>query len=252
MHLIGVMFRLFKHSTLHSHIREYPFSLFACFLSAWVFQDATTKTPYLYFVPYKVIPTTPEHPTIGSNGRTGLFRFSIVEATHHEHFVGVSDAILPLPGTLDQPLKAIHWTLAHLDRWEVLVGNTSTTTFTQNAETLQKYLVHILNHPQVVKYRHLRIASHRFGPLWNSPIRGLLLAVGFVEDKGYARLGTGEEDISLPSHKIQDVALLSYLVSRHEQNRNNRNPNNLSNAQQPAGAMNGFGRAGFGRAGAME
>eukprot|EP00531_Pseudo-nitzschia_arenysensis_P002196 CAMPEP_0116147964 /NCGR_PEP_ID=MMETSP0329-20121206/18066_1 /TAXON_ID=697910 /ORGANISM="Pseudo-nitzschia arenysensis, Strain B593" /LENGTH=551 /DNA_ID=CAMNT_0003643989 /DNA_START=40 /DNA_END=1699 /DNA_ORIENTATION=+ len=216
----------------------------------WVFQDAITKTPYLYFVPYQVIPTIPQAPTVGSNGRIGLYKFSLVDAMDDDtcHFLGVSDAILPLPETLDQPLKAIHWTLAHLDRWNA-IGNNNNVAAAFDTNLLQKYLVNILNHPEIFKYRNLKIASQRFGPLWNSPIRGLLLAVGFVEYQGYAKLGNSTT--TLESHKIQDVALLSYLLTR-QMLANQIDQQQDQQQEQPSGAADGFGRAGFGRAGAWD
>jgi len=210
----------------------------------WVFEDALTGTPYLYFVPYKVIPTIPNASTMGSDGNIGLHKFVLTEAidNNNNYYLGVSDSILPLSSSLDQPLKAIHWTLAHLSRWVARGGNPT------QAETLQKYLVNILNHPQIFKYRHLKISQERFAQVWNSPLRGLLLAVGFVEWQGYCTLGNSG---LLPQPKIQDVALLSYLLHEWTNTHNSKSQLSQSSQQQPEGAQDGFGRAGFGRAGAM-
>lgn len=212
----------------------------------------------LYYVPYKVIPTIPEAPTMGSDVTTGLFRFSLIDAPSESPFhIGVSDQILPVPKSLDlhQSLAAINWTLLHLSRAHASSGSSASWIEAQ-AATLQKYLVNILNHPDIWKYRNLSIASKRFGQVWNSPCRGLLLAVGCLEHHGACTLGSSTKP--LVSHRVQDVALLSYLLSEWQRkiaSGNNASGNGTAEAsgqqQQPRGASDGFGRAGFGRAGEM-
>jgi hypothetical protein len=78
-------------------------------------------------------------------------------------------------------------------------------------ELLQKYLTNIVQHPDVPKYLQLRTAAHaKFGAaIWNSPMRGLVLA---LEEVLYAELGCHGEP--LPRDCIQDVALLSYLLTK--------------------------------------
>ena len=118
-------------------------------------------------------------------------------------------------------------------------------TITSEVDTLQKYLMNIMNHPDRVKYRQLRIgASSRFQSIWASPLRGLLLAVGFVEVGPYTELGC--HDQALSPERVQDVALLSYLLNEWK-----RKENGAMQQQQPPGAVDGFGRAGFGRAGTI-
>merc|ERR1711935_1176414 len=89
------------------------------------------------------------------------------------------------------------------------------------ANTLQKYLSNILNHPENWKYRNLRIAANRFSPIWGSLLRGLLLAVGFVEDRGFCRLG--RSDSPLPNDRIQDVSRVSFLLAEWIWRRKNAN-----------------------------
>lgn len=183
---------------------------------------------------------------MGSDRTTGAHEFAIVETNNEDETpfrIGISDQVLPFPGSqhLDQPLKAINWTLLHLSR--VSASARSSDYFALETATLQKYLLNIMNNPETWKYRNLRIASQKFDPIWNSPLRGLLLAVGFVEDCGFCNFGSSEEPIS--SHKVQEIALLSYLLS--EWTRKSKN----GGLEQPIGASDGFGRAGFGRAGAM-
>ena len=150
---------------------------------------------------------------------------------------------MPFPAMtqLAQPLHAINWTLKHMSRDAMLHPTDS------SIDTLQKYLLNIMNHPDRVKYRQLRIASPRFRSIWESPLRGLLLAVGFVEEGPYAEIGCQDEPLT--SERVQDIALLSYLLN--EWKRKSLSSSNDSHATQPQGAVDGFGRAGFGRAGTI-
>ncbi|VEU35665.1 unnamed protein product [Pseudo-nitzschia multistriata] len=172
----------------------------------WVFQDADTAQIYLYYVPFRAIPTTPEVSTIGSDGTTALHKFALINDWESAFYIGIQDDVLPFPGTarLQNPLDAINWTLKHMSR--------ANTTFNllPDLDTLQAYLINVLQHPDRVKYRQLRIASPRFRTIWASPLRGVLLAVGFVEAGPYAELGC---DRPLSSQRLQDVGLLSYLLN---------------------------------------
>ena len=211
-------------------------------------QDANTGALLLYFVPYKVIPTIPFAPTLGPDGRSGLFAFDIIEAdeTHNNsYWIGISDKPLPYPSSthFDTPLKAIHWTLQHLSRH---AQASRTDCFAVETATLQKYLLNIMDDPTVWKYRNLKLSSKHFVGIWNSPLRGLLLAVGFVEDRGYCSLGVSDAPIS--SDKVQEIALLSYLLNQWTRKATG---SNNPEQPQPMGAMDGYGRAGFGRAGAI-
>lgn len=219
----------------------------------WVFQDATASTPYLYYVPYRAIPTIPVAPTIGSDGSIGLHKFALTNSSSnsssnsddHLYHIGIRDEIMPFPGIsqLHQPLHAVIWTLRHLSR---AYATSSHHSLFSDVDTLQKYLINILNHPDRPKYRQLRIASDSFRSIWASPLRGLLLAIGFVEVGPCAELGC--HDKALSSHRVQDVALLSYLLNEWKWK---ETESAALPEQQPHGATDGFGRAGFGRAGAM-
>lgn len=219
----------------------------------WVFEDAETSTAYLHYVPYRAIPTTSTAQTIGTDETTGLHKFALIEnstsssnQTQPFH-IGVEDDIMPFPGIsqLHAPLHAINWTLEHMSR--VIAANAvHTHSVLLDLDTLQKYLLNIVRHPDNVKYRQLRIASPRFRSIWASHLKGVLLAVGFVEVGGYAELGCHDRPLS--PERIQDVALLSYLLNRWKENETCRSQSQL---RQPQGASDGYGRAGFGRAGAM-
>jgi hypothetical protein len=204
----------------------------------WVFEDAYDATVYLYYIPYRVIPTLPTAPTIGPDNDIGQHKFALVPSTPNDPFwIGVQDDIMPHPAMthLHQPLYGITWTLTHMSRC-MQVDDPS-------VDTLQKYLTNIIKHPDVVKYRQIRVASPKFKPIWESPMRGLLLAVGFVEEGRFAELGCHDRPLS--RERVQEVALLSYLLSEW------KTKPNAASIDQPQGADDGYGRAGFGRAGAI-
>jgi hypothetical protein len=215
----------------------------------WVFEglDANDNpTPYLYYIPYRVIPTLPECPTVTPDDpNTGLHKFAILPAKPNSPFhIRVHDDVLPFPAVVNftTPLQGITWTLQHMSRlpWS---GNDP------SLDLLQRYLSNIVNSPETTKYRQLRIGSRTFGSLWNSPLQGLLLAVGFVEVQGYAELGCSEKTLS--RDRIQDLALLSYLLAQWGTNEQKRAAAaGAALPEQPEGA-DGFGRAGFGRVGGM-
>lgn len=206
----------------------------------WVFEGLDAQdcpTPYLYYVPYRVIPTLPEAPTVNPDDPdTGLHRFSIVPAkSSSPYYCGVQDTILPFPAEtyFTTPLLGITWTLIHMSRvswpWK-----------DPTMDLIQKYLTNIINAPETTKYRQLRISSPKFGPIWNSPLKGLLLAVGFVQVQGFAELGCADKPLA--RERIQDLALLSYLIAQWRDKEKKR----IEQHQQPEGA-DGYGRAGFGR-----
>lgn len=203
----------------------------------WVFEHAETREIVLYYIPYRVIPTSHSIDTL-SDDRTGQHKFSIVppKDANGPFWVSVRDDIMPFPGcdNFFSPITAISWTLQHMSRLMV-PEDTSIT-------TLQKYLKNIIENPENVKYRQIRVGSKKFAPIWQSVMKGLLLAVGFVEHEAYAELGSADE---LPRERIQDLSLLSYMLNKWQENELRQ-----ITLEQPDGA-DGFGRQGFGRAGQM-
>jgi hypothetical protein len=199
----------------------------------WVFEHAETQTPLLYYIPYRVIPTLPEAPTVSEEG-IGRHQFVLRPPKSREStWISIDDKILPFPAESHffDPTPAIVWTLQHMSRMGVDI---------LQVDTLLKYLTNIINDPSDLKYRQIRIRSARFAPIWMSPARGLLLAIGFVELGAYAELGCSQ---SLSRERVQDVALLTYLINQWKEKEESSSPET-----QPAGA-DGYGRAGFGRAG---
>jgi PUB domain len=212
------------------------FVFFCMGVAAWVFEDANDEQPYLYYVPYRPIPTLPTAQTLSPNGETGRHKFALVPSKLNDEFtIGVQDDIMPHPGIVHfhQPLLGITWTLTHMSR----MMNPDT----PSVDTLQKYLNNIMEDPASVKYRQIRTASKNFAPIWQSPMRGLLHAVGFVEVGAYAELGC--HDYPLSRDRVQEVALLSYLLTQW------RFKPTADAQSQPEGALDGYGRAGFSRAG---
>ena len=116
-------------------------------------------------------------------------------------------------------------------------------------KSLLKYLENIVENRYKAKYRQLRIAGKNFSPIWQSPLRGLLLALGFVDVGMYAEFGCSNKPLS--SERVQDVALLTYQLKQWQKKENEyHGSSGVSSSQQPDGA-DGFGRAGYGRAGTI-
>lgn len=215
----------------------------------WVFESAETEIPYLYYVPYRVIPTTPEVPTMTDDDDTGRHQFVIgpPTSTSEPYLCSVQDKVMPFPSRVHfhTPLLGITWTLQHMTRLRL---SGSPILHDGVIDTMQKYLTNIINHPDTIKYRQLRISGKKFSSIWLSPLRGLLLSVGFVEVGAYAELGCSSHPLS--RQRIQDIALLSYMIAEWKKKQDTYD-NNINNTNvQPDGA-DGFGRAGYGRAGNM-
>jgi hypothetical protein len=180
----------------------------------WVFCRADTNEALLYYIPYRVIPTTTQEPTVDPDEpEIGVQRFTIQPPPDSANASGgeawacqVADPVLPYPAKdfFLTPEIAVAWTLLHCYRMSC----------TMNIEwnTLIKYLSKIVQTPDEPKYRKLRLANPNFAPVWNSPLQGLLLAVGFVEHHEYAYLG--RQDAPLPRERVQEVSQLVYHLEQ--------------------------------------
>lgn len=191
----------------------------------------------MYYIPYRVIPTTTHINTISEDG-TGQHKFSLVtpKDSTGPFWIGIKDEVMPFPAEMNfaNMLSAVTWTLQQISR---LMSPDD-----PSIDTLQKYLSNIMENPCKTKYRQIRIRSPKFSPIWQSTLKGLLLAVGFVEREGYAELGCAEE---LSRERVQEIALVSYLVNKWK-----KEEGQTTIHEQPEGA-DGFGRQGYGRAGTI-
>lgn len=207
----------------------------------WVFRDDATDGILLHYIPYRVLPTLPDSPTVDPNDPTvGLHRFTIRSALTasttviddpYHHCVTIDDPILPFPAQLflKTPTASVSWTLWHCRRMSLDASVYA---------TLVKYLTKIVQHAQIQghKFRQIRTANSNFHAVWQTPARGLLLAVGFVENGAHVELGSAGP---LSTARVQDIALLLFQVEQCQRQ--------AAVQQQPTGA-DGFGRAGWGRA----
>jgi hypothetical protein len=239
--------------------------------------DGDEQSVLLHYIPYQILPTLPESPTVDPEDPTvGMHQFTIRPplrlettatttnaATNTNPFsVSIDDPTLPFPAEhyLKTPTACISWTLMHCRRM-MEAQQLHPDSYT----TLIKYLTKIVQHPATAKYRHIRIANPVFQRLWQTPVRGLLLAAGFVECGAHLELGSsggtsgssgdssGTSDgdgttTPLRRDRVQDVALLLFQV---EQSQSLTSGTNNSVAQQQPLGADGFGRAGYGRAGGM-
>lgn len=199
----------------------------------WIFKDAETDEVLLYYIPDRIIPTCADSPTIDDeDSEMGVHRFNLVNAPPDSPFyIHVEDPVLPFPAKdhIRSVEKAVDWTLLHMHRMDYMYW-----------DTLVKYLTNILHQPGKASYRQIRIENRRFNEaIWNTPARGLMLAIGFVEQGAFVELGTAKR-LTAEQSKQLSTLLFSIAIWRKRDQA----------STQPAGA-DGYGRAGFGRAGAM-
>eukprot|EP00977_Amphora_coffeiformis_P012330 scaffold3043_cov180-Amphora_coffeaeformis.AAC.22 len=200
----------------------------------WVFRDSITDDTLLYYIPDRIIPTCQQQPTIDANDpEMGVHRFDFISAPPESpYWIQIDDPVLPFPAKdhFRSPDHAADWALLHMHRmnyahWDVLA----------------KYLTNILHEPGNPKYRQIRIENRTFNStVWQTPARGLLFAIGFVEQGIHIELGTTRR---LTKEQVKQLSSLMFSISTW------RRQNELP-YEQPVGA-DGYGRAGFGRAGAM-
>uniref|UniRef100_A0A7S1VQI1 PUB domain-containing protein n=1 Tax=Grammatophora oceanica TaxID=210454 RepID=A0A7S1VQI1_9STRA len=205
----------------------------------FVFRAKETGQLLLHYIPYRVIPTTPQVPTHDENDETlGVHRFSLKRNIHQKfnQVCLIDDPIFPTH--IDTVQQAAAFSFQHMSRMNYACAN-----------TCLKYLTNILRHPSERKYRKIRTANKKFyAEVWNTAARGLFLAAGFKEEGAFLELGTNDP---LPSHRVQDVSsLVFYLEKWKEEEERNLARAPASGQQQPDGA-DGYGRAGFGHAGGL-
>lgn len=214
----------------------------------WVFRLSDSQDLLLHYIPERVIQHLEEAPTCDEKDPyTGqhvfIFRPPIAQAERDHHICSIIDPILPHPAShhFHNPNEAHTWTLLHMKRQEYFSYN-------PDAVLLTKYLTNIAMNPSKANYRQIRIANKNFfQSIWQTSARGLLLAVGFVEQNAYAEMGTEEP---LPSDRVQDVSLALFRLEQAKIQLQQEASQVTRSRQQPDGA-DGSGRAGYGRAGGM-
>jgi len=200
----------------------------------WIFRDARTNNLLLHYIPYRVIPSCAVQPTVDDldDPRIGRHRFSIGPPHFGPYACRIEDPIFPFPAQLHftAPKHAIEWTLLHCHRmewkgWDVWI----------------KYLTKIVSDPTKPSYRRIRQGNPIFASeVWLAPAKGLVLAAGFVEHGAFVELGSSAP---LTRERVQEISqwlLMTQLWKEYSCGQ--------GSLPQPAGA-DGFGRAGFGRAG---
>ncbi|GKY96280.1 hypothetical protein MPSEU_000587500 [Mayamaea pseudoterrestris] len=204
----------------------------------WVFSN-DENVVLLHYVPYRIVPTTTQEPTTDpDNSACGMHRFTIKDAAPSDALIfrcAVDDAVLPFPACdyFSTPEFALDKVLLHCYRMNYT-----------GWLTLTKYLSKVAQHPDLPKYRRIRTANAHFAQdVWNTPARGVLLALGFVERQAHVELAGDVGTLS--RERVQDVSRLLYHLERWQ-----AYAESGVLAEQPEGA-DGFGRAGFGRAGQM-
>jgi hypothetical protein len=123
--------------------------------------DFFPATTMMYSIPYQVIPTLPNTPTMPPrNPEIGPHKFAICDPTPptttfttapSPYYVSVQDNILPFSAgpNFTTPLQGITWTLYHMLR---LMTTMPVENDYSRIKLLQKYLANIVQHPDVPKY----------------------------------------------------------------------------------------------------
>jgi hypothetical protein len=199
----------------------------------WVFRQQQGEL-ILYVVPYRVIPTCDMVPTVDLDDNTvGIHRFSIAPPFAPPFACSIHDPVLPFPAHqyLTTPSASMQWALVHCTRMGF-----------RDWELLMQCGTKIIQQPNEPKYRSFRQSNPQFRVrLWNTTARGVLLAGGFYENEGYVQFGASNK---LGRDEVQELSLWVWTIQKWIDQLDD------SVLPQPTGA-DGFGRAGYGRAGQM-
>ena len=187
-----------------------------------------------FYVPFRVIPTTDQCPTVTRQGEA-LQRFSILSPSYSSSAKGLAcdivDPIFPFPATKIQSVeKALEWCYLQMERER------------SSPHVLLKYLINILKDPSEPKYRQIRTSNKRFwNGVWITAGRGVMHALGFEEKGAYVEIGPASGALSTERLKQISKAIhgLKGVQARMD---------GIDVKQQPEGA-DGYGRAGYGRIG---
>jgi len=222
----------------------------------------------LKYVPFRVIPNISGAETTTSDSNEGMQKFILrdVPADHvfqsseeagrvFKPVCWVEDSILPEPPlklqsnnnnnsfTTTQITEAIQWSCQQIQREDAIYHGNGIA----SAKRTLQYLKNICLHPDEAKYRKLRIGNKIFQQqLYDTGARGILLALGFEELYGYLECGPGGGKC-LGLDRIQQISDAMMIVN---QTLKIMQDESSSDIIQPLGG-DGYGRAGFGYAGAM-
>ena len=187
----------------------------------WVLMDADTQEELASYIPYKIIPSVhPESVTVDDDGggdTTGIQRFTVEDAPDGaDDCCRIVDPILPFRPAIDSEGDLLKLALLHCLRtgyigWDVLL----------------KYLENLDK-----GHRVIRISNPTFhDAVWNCAARGVLLALGFVEEGAYVQMPVRWSE----SWKQTVLDVVRFYKQRSE----------TTTCNQPDGA-DGYGRAGYG------
>lgn len=197
----------------------------------WTFRDKDTQALLCHYIPYKIIPTTHQVPTVDSEEpELGIHQFAILSLGQrrysHEHAICcIADPAFPT--VIETAQDAAAWSFQEMARLNY-----------GYMDTINKYFTNIVRNPAETKYRQIRIAHVRFQQqIWNTPARGLFLAAGFVEEGAYAELGCAQDTLS--RDRVQELSTLLFYMERWKKIMEMPLEQN-----QPEGA-DGHGRANF-------
>uniref|UniRef100_A0A7S2XMR4 PUB domain-containing protein n=1 Tax=Attheya septentrionalis TaxID=420275 RepID=A0A7S2XMR4_9STRA len=219
----------------------------------WTFRFTHDDTVVCHYVPFRLIPNTRSQCTItddnaegnerGNTSPTGVQSFSFLPPRRREtnssgKACDIVDRIFPVDPvvSIKSVSQAIQWSLDQIDRDNDVEG----------ARMLLKYLKNILLCPENSKRRKLRVSNVNVSRIWNiAGGRALLLALGFINAGPFIYLGEEENVMSKDRldqlrHTIQ--SLETWQIRQEQQ---------IEQVPQPEGALDGYGRAGYGRAGHM-
>lgn len=198
----------------------------------WTFRDKESGATLCHYIPYKIIPTTHQVPTVDSDEpEIGIHRFAILSLGQRPQIdddgliCWIADPAFPT--IIETTQDAAAWSFQEMSRRDY-----------PYIDSLTKYLTNIVLHPSDTKYRQIRIAHKRFSQhIWNTPARGLFFAAGFVEANGYAEVGSME---SLPRARVQELSTILFYLEKWKRIQDS------PLTRQPVGA-DGQGRANYGR-----
>ena len=236
----------------------------------WVFRTTNDGQVLMYYVPYRIIPSTPDdsmtiNPNDNDDPTIGIHRFTLRDAGMNDTNAAcaVDDPLFPFPARdhLKVRSQAIEWALQHCFRmdfqeWELLLQYTRNILLVSSCDNKttddgnDDGSNDISNNNNKDKYRSIRLANRAFASrIWNSPARGVLLAAGFHVNQGSHLQFGGQDFWTNGTNSRKDLSEAVWRIELWQQ-RSQRN-SGATRMEQPVGAFDGYGRAGFGRAGVM-